>query len=151
MNILFVELFNNRVVKYFLCSVFFPIQIISTMDLNITVKSSLPIGEPQGDFPVFAPETMTIGTLLRRVCKDNGIRMKSSYTLRNSSQQELRWSSTLRESLVMSGAVLFLHDNGNRIGFMALIDTQYSNSLFFDTIYFQHKISTPYNTKGYCL
>ncbi|KAK3095036.1 hypothetical protein FSP39_009462 [Pinctada imbricata] len=81
------------------------------MDLHITVKSALPIGDPQGEFPVLASENMTMGMLLRTVCKDNGIRMKSSYTMKNSSQQELRWSSTLRENMVMSGAILYLHDN----------------------------------------
>ncbi|XP_022286416.2 ectonucleoside triphosphate diphosphohydrolase 8-like [Crassostrea virginica] len=80
------------------------------MSLTVTVRSCLPLGNPQGEFSQTVSEDMTVGYFIRKVCRDSGIQMRSSLTLRNSEDKELRWSSTLREAYVISGAVLMLHD-----------------------------------------
>lgn len=85
------------------------------MSLTVTVRSCLPLGNPQGEFSQTVSEDMTVGYFIRKVCRDSGIQMRSSLTLRNSEDKELRWSSTLREAYVISGAVLMLHDTGTAL------------------------------------
>lgn len=85
------------------------------MSLTVTVRSCLPLGNPQGEFSQTVSEDMTVGYFIRKVCRDSGIQMRSSLTLRNSEDKELRWSSTLREAFVISGAVLMLHDTGTAL------------------------------------
>lgn len=70
------------------------------------------MGDPQGDFSQTVEEDMTVGSFIRKVCRDAGISMRSSLVLKNSSNQELRWSASLREAYVMSGATLMLYDTG---------------------------------------
>lgn len=79
-------------------------------ELEITVQTILPGLEEQRKLSIYMSENQTVGSLLRKICKENGIPMQSSYCLQNASHQELRWSSTLRDALVMSGAVLYLCD-----------------------------------------
>lgn len=85
------------------------------MDITVTVRSCLPLGDPQGDFTQTVSEDMTVGSFIRKVCRDAGITMRSSLILKNSSNKELRWSSTLREAYLMSGAELTLHDNDDEV------------------------------------
>lgn len=80
------------------------------MNITVTVRSCLPLGDPQGDFSQTVQEDMNVGFFIRKVCRDAGISMRSSLVLKNSSNQELRWSASLREAYVMSEATLMLYD-----------------------------------------
>lgn len=80
------------------------------MNITVTVRSCLPFGDPQGEFSQTVPEDTTVGSFIRKVCRDAGISMRSSLMLKNSSNQELRWSASLREAYVMDGATLMLND-----------------------------------------
>lgn len=84
-------------------------------EFEITVRTVLPGLEEQRQLSVFVSENQTVGSLLRKICKENGIQMQSSYCLQNASYQELRWSSTLRDALVMSGALLYLCDKSEEV------------------------------------
>lgn len=96
---------------HFFCS-FRYVHNVPTMNISVTVRSCLPLGDPQGDFSQSVEEDMTVGSFIRKVCRDAGISMRSSLVLKNSSNQELRWSASLREAYVMSGATLMLYDTG---------------------------------------
>lgn len=85
---------------------------IIIMDITVMVRSCLPLGDRQGIFSQTISEDMTVGYFVRKLCKEEGIKMRSSLTLKNSSEQDLRWSATLREAYVMSDAELSLHDSG---------------------------------------
>lgn len=85
---------------------------VNAMNITVTVRSCLPLGDPQGDFSQTVQEDMNVGFFIRKVCRDAGISMRSSLVLKNSSNQELRWSASLREAYVTSEATLMLYDTG---------------------------------------
>ncbi|XP_056006617.1 ectonucleoside triphosphate diphosphohydrolase 1-like isoform X2 [Ostrea edulis] len=88
---------------------------IIIMDITVMVRSCLPLGDRQGIFSQTISEDMTVGYFIRKLCKEEGIKMRSSLTLKNSSEQDLRWSATLREAYVMSDAELSLHDSDDDV------------------------------------
>lgn len=80
-------------------------------DILVEVVSRLPEHESK-TFSVATPERNTVAGLIRKVCKENGIPMKTSYTLLDRRERVLQWSQTLNYCGVKHGDVLYLTNEG---------------------------------------
>lgn len=81
------------------------------MDIEINVRINLS-KDDQRDITLLVPEQTTVGSFIRKVCKENDIPMKSSYVLTlYESSEPLRWSSRLNSCHVNSGMTVVLGEN----------------------------------------
>lgn len=71
------------------------------------VVSRLPDHENEG-FSIVTVEHNTVAGLVRQVCKEHGIPMRTHYTLCDSRDQALQWSQTLANLGVKNGDTLYL-------------------------------------------
>ncbi|XP_060072509.1 ectonucleoside triphosphate diphosphohydrolase 2-like isoform X2 [Ylistrum balloti] len=77
-------------------------------EIEVTIHSKLPEGEPQGTFHVTLSENSQVGLLIRKVCHDYTIPLKSSYMLQNKDGKNLLWSTSVKENVLTSGKEFYL-------------------------------------------
>ncbi|XP_021352887.1 ectonucleoside triphosphate diphosphohydrolase 1-like [Mizuhopecten yessoensis] len=84
-------------------------------EVEVTVHSNLPEGEPQGTFHIILNENSKVSVLIRKVCSDNAIPLKSSYVLRNKDGHELNWSTSVKENVQTSGKEFYLWNTAEEV------------------------------------
>ncbi|KAL4231435.1 Ectonucleoside triphosphate diphosphohydrolase 3 [Mactra antiquata] len=76
-------------------------------DILVEVICRLPDRELQ-TFNVATPERNTVAGLIRKVCKDNGIVVRTSYTLLDKHERVLQWSQTLKNCGIKHNDTVYL-------------------------------------------
>lgn len=77
-------------------------------EVEVTVHSKLPEGEAQGTFLVRLGLNSPISLLIRKLCLDNAIPLKSSYVLRDKNGRDIPCSASIQENVVTSGKEFYL-------------------------------------------
>ncbi|XP_052771373.1 ectonucleoside triphosphate diphosphohydrolase 8-like [Mya arenaria] len=77
-------------------------------DILVEVVSRLPDHDGK-QFSIATTERNTVAGLIRKVCKEHGIPMKTSYTLRDKRERVLQWSQTLLNLGIRHGDVVYLN------------------------------------------
>ena len=80
-------------------------------DILVDVIFNIPDQESR-TFGISTPERNTVAGLIRKVCKENRIPMRSNYVVRDSKDKVLQWSQTLANSGVKHGDVLNMTQDG---------------------------------------
>jgi len=80
-------------------------------DILVEITSNLPESDGK-QFAVTTVENNTVAGLIRKVCKENGIVMKTSYSLRDKKDKLLPWSQTLSQCGVKHGDILVINNEG---------------------------------------
>lgn len=80
-------------------------------DILVEIKSNLPESDGK-QYAVTTVENNTVAGLIRKLCRENGIVMKTSYTLRDKKEKLLQWSQTLANCGVGHGDILYLCNEG---------------------------------------
>lgn len=83
-------------------------------DILVEISSRLPESDGK-NFAVTTVENNTVAGLIRKACKENGIVMKTSYSLRDSKGKLLPWSQTLIQCGVKHGDILSLVNEGRKL------------------------------------
>ncbi|XP_045190692.2 ectonucleoside triphosphate diphosphohydrolase 8-like [Mercenaria mercenaria] len=76
-------------------------------DILVEIVCRVPTHESK-TFSVATPERNTVAGVIRKVCKENGIPMKTSYALLDRRERVLQWSQTLLHCGVKHNDVLYL-------------------------------------------
>lgn len=76
-------------------------------DILVEVVCRIP-GHESKTFSVATSERNTIAGVIRKVCKENGIAMKTSYTLLDNRERVLQWSQTLIHCGIKHNDILYL-------------------------------------------
>ncbi|XP_052099401.1 ectonucleoside triphosphate diphosphohydrolase 8-like [Mytilus californianus] len=81
------------------------------MDIEVNVRINLSKVD-QREVTLVVPEQTTVGSFIRKVCRENDIPMKTSYVLTlYESSEPLRWSSRLNSCHVNTGITVVLAEN----------------------------------------
>ena len=83
-------------------------------DILVEIVCRLP-GYESKTFSVATSERNTIAGVIRKVCKDNGIAMKTSYTLLDNRERMLQWSQTLINCGIKHNDTLYLTNEGTNL------------------------------------
>lgn len=79
--------------------------------MEVEVRFNVTEGS-QREVTLTVPEQTTVGSLIRRVCKENDVPMKSNYVLTIAETgDQLRWSSKLKNCNIQTGALVVLSEN----------------------------------------
>lgn len=82
-------------------------KILVMDDILVEVVSRLPEHDSR-TFNVTTPERNTVAGLIRKICKENGIPMKTSYALLDKRERVLQWSQTLHHCGIKHNDILYL-------------------------------------------
>ncbi|KAL3864539.1 hypothetical protein ACJMK2_006213 [Sinanodonta woodiana] len=78
-------------------------------DIALEIVVNVPADEAERKISINVSENNTVAGVIRKVCKENGIPVKSSYILCDADRQQLQWSKTLRNCGISTGSVLYLY------------------------------------------
>ncbi|XP_060570856.1 ectonucleoside triphosphate diphosphohydrolase 1-like [Ruditapes philippinarum] len=101
-------------------------------DILVEVVCRIP-GHESKTFSVATSERNTIAGVIRKVCKENGIAMKTSYTLLDNRERVLQWSQTLIHCGIKHNDILYLTNEDE--------DVHVHNGCFWNSWWFVAAIS----------